>query len=131
MEHSSQFSTGTFGSTFQAKPIAAAPPIPAAIAPPPPPPSDMFSPPPPSFSVKPPEAVPKKEEHEQKQEMMKEEPTYGDEESYLDWSAFKCLLCRRAFNDVAGLRKHKDKSKLHKENLHNRFSFTCIVLRVI
>ena len=31
--------------------------------------------------------------------------------------ALECLLCRRAFNDDVGLRKHVNKSKLHKENL--------------
>ena len=105
MQHSS-FAAGAFGSTFQSKSLQA--PIAAVHPPPPPPPSDMFSEPPKTEPLL---------EPVKKEESIKDEPGYGDEESYLDWTTFKCLLCRRAFNDAGQLTKHKDKSKLHKENL--------------
>lgn len=68
---------------------------------------------------------------EPKHETSTQETSYTDEETYLDWKTFKCLLCRRAFSDepgthfinffteiwFLGLQKHVNKSKLHKENL--------------
>ena len=47
----------------------------------------------------------------------REEPPDSDTDEYLDWKSFKCLLCRRAFADTQQLKKHVDKSKLHRENL--------------
>ena len=47
----------------------------------------------------------------------KHEKTESDDDEYLDWKNFKCLLCRRAFTNQSQLAKHVEKSKLHRENL--------------
>merc|ERR1712227_392861 len=90
-----KFAPGSFGSTFQSKSQQQ-----AQLPPPPPPVEDdiMKTPSPP------------REEHsptnEPRHETPKQETSYTDEETYLDWKTFKCLLCRRAFSDEAGLQKH-------------------------
>ena len=113
------FATGSFGSTFQSKIATPQEPPPLPLPAPPsggpysqnrphdPDDTDMFKEeaPRPKTEFKP------EPKHETKQE------SDSDNDEYLDWKSYKCLLCRRAFADTQQLQKHVQKSKLHRENL--------------
>lgn len=113
------FATGSFGSTFQSKIATPQEPPPLPLPAPPsggpysqnrphdPDDTDMFKEeaPRPKTEFKP------EPKHEPKQE------SDSDNDEYLDWKSYKCLLCRRAFADTQQLQKHVQKSKLHRENL--------------